>query len=80
MCLLVSLSTNLYFLSSCIEEYKLTSDGRMCQLVSESCTGGSDCAEANISLNQTLFRDIFYGYNNQTKDLALGQVFIATFR
>ncbi|XP_078263524.1 astrotactin-1 isoform X2 [Rhinoraja longicauda] len=71
---------NIVMFCGCIEDYKLASDGRMCQLVSESCTSGSDCAEANISLNQTLFRDIFYGYNNQTKDLALGQVFIATFR
>ncbi|XP_051866961.1 astrotactin-1 isoform X2 [Pristis pectinata] len=71
---------NIVMFCGCIEDYKLASDGRMCQLVSESCSSGADCADTNISLNQTLFRDVFYGYNNQTKELALGQVFIGTFR
>ncbi|XP_069793568.1 astrotactin-1 isoform X3 [Narcine bancroftii] len=71
---------NIVMFCGCIEDYKLTSDGRMCQVVSESCTSGADCADVNISLNQTFFRHVFYGYNNQTDDLTLGQVFIGTFR
>uniref|UniRef100_UPI00398F1676 astrotactin-1 n=1 Tax=Pristiophorus japonicus TaxID=55135 RepID=UPI00398F1676 len=71
---------NIVMFCGCIEDYKLALDGRMCQLVSESCTSGLDCADANIPLNQTFFRDVFYGYNNQTKNPALGQVFMATFR
>ncbi|GCB65437.1 hypothetical protein scyTo_0000418 [Scyliorhinus torazame] len=71
---------NIVMFCGCIEDYKLAPDGRLCQLVSESCTSGLDCADANIPLNQTFFRDVFYGYNNQTKEPVLGQVFMGTFR
>uniref|UniRef100_A0A4W3JIX4 Astrotactin 1 n=1 Tax=Callorhinchus milii TaxID=7868 RepID=A0A4W3JIX4_CALMI len=71
---------NIVMFCGCIEDYKLAPDGRMCQLVSESCSNDLDCVDVNIPLNQTFFRDVFYGYYNQTKESAPGQVFMGTFR
>lgn len=65
----------------CIEDYKLGVDGRSCQLVTETCPDGGDCAESReVSMNQTLFGEMFFGYNNQSKEVAAGQVLKGTFR
>lgn len=66
---------------SCIEDYKKGQDGRSCQPLSEACTEGLDCGEtADIPANQTVFGDLFYGYNNHTKEITSGQILKATFR
>lgn len=65
----------------CIEDYKLGTDGRSCQLISESCPEGGDCGEPReLPMNQTLFGEIFYGYNNHSREVAPGQVLKGTFR
>ena len=65
----------------CIEDYKLGVDGRSCQLISESCPEGGDCEDSReLPMNQTLFGEMFYGYNNQTHELAPGQVLKGAFR
>ncbi|RXM33078.1 Astrotactin-1 [Acipenser ruthenus] len=72
---------NILMFCGCIEDYKLEPDRRSCQLLSESCTEGLDCGEpADIPANQTVFGDVFYGYNNHTKELTSGQILKATFR
>lgn len=49
--------------------------------LSEACTEGIDCAEAtDIPANQTVFGDLFYGFNNHTKESTSGQILRATFR
>lgn len=71
---------NLYH-SRCIEDYKRGPDGRSCLPLSEACTEGIDCGEAaDIPANQTVFGDLFYGYNNHTKESTSGQILKATFR
>lgn len=56
-------------------------DGRSCQLISESCPEVGDCGEPReLPMNQTLFGEIFYGYNNHSKEVAPGQVLKGTFR
>lgn len=65
----------------CIEDYKRGADGRSCLPLSEACTEGIDCAEAvDIPANQTVFGDLFYGYNNHSKESTSGQILKATFR
>ncbi|KAF2978272.1 hypothetical protein EK904_001706 [Melospiza melodia maxima] len=62
------------WLPRCIEDYKLGADGRSCQLISESCPEGGDCGEPReLPMNQTLFGELFYGYNNHTREVAPGQ-------
>lgn len=40
-----------------------------------------DCGEPReLPMNQTLFGEIFYGYNNHSKEVAPGQVLKGTFR
>ncbi|KFO60980.1 Astrotactin-1, partial [Corvus brachyrhynchos] len=72
---------NILMFCGCIEDYKLGTDGRSCQLISESCPEVGDCGEPReLPMNQTLFGEIFYGYNNHSKEVAPGQVLKGTFR
>ncbi|XP_062336863.1 astrotactin-1 isoform X6 [Osmerus eperlanus] len=72
---------NIQMFCGCIEDYKRGQDGRSCQPLSEACTEGLDCGEtADIPANQTVFGDLFYGYNNHTKEITSGQILKATFR
>ncbi|NXF50092.1 ASTN1 protein, partial [Oceanites oceanicus] len=72
---------NILMFCGCIEDYKLGTDGRSCQLISESCPEAGDCGEPReLPMNQTLFGEIFYGYNNHSKEVAAGQVLKGTFR
>ncbi|XP_054620849.1 astrotactin-1 isoform X4 [Dunckerocampus dactyliophorus] len=72
---------NIQMFCGCIEDYKRGPDGRSCLPLSESCTEGIDCGEAaDIPANQTVFGDLFYGYNNHTKESTSGQILKATFR
>ncbi|XP_072854307.2 astrotactin-1 isoform X1 [Pogona vitticeps] len=72
---------NILMFCGCIEDYKLGVDGRSCQLISESCPEGGDCEDSReLPMNQTLFGEMFYGYNNQTHELAPGQVLKGAFR
>ncbi|NXE66749.1 ASTN1 protein, partial [Calcarius ornatus] len=72
---------NILMFCGCIEDYKLGADGRSCQLISESCPEGGDCGEPReLPMNQTLFGELFYGYNNHTREVAPGQVLKGTFR
>uniref|UniRef100_A0A6Q2ZQ33 Astrotactin 1 n=1 Tax=Esox lucius TaxID=8010 RepID=A0A6Q2ZQ33_ESOLU len=72
---------NIQMFCGCIEDYKRGQDGRSCQPLSEACTEGLDCGEtADIPANQTVFGDLFYGYNNNSKDITSGQILKATFR
>uniref|UniRef100_A0A4W5QC44 Astrotactin 1 n=1 Tax=Hucho hucho TaxID=62062 RepID=A0A4W5QC44_9TELE len=72
---------NIQMFCGCIEDYKRGQDGRSCQPLSEACTEGLDCGEtADIPANQTVFGDLFYGYNNHTKEIISGQILKATFR
>lgn len=65
----------------CIEDYKLGVDGRSCQPITETCPEGGDCGESReLPMNQTLFGEMFFGYNNQSKEVAPGQVLKGTFR
>uniref|UniRef100_A0A8C4W5B2 Astrotactin 1 n=1 Tax=Gopherus evgoodei TaxID=1825980 RepID=A0A8C4W5B2_9SAUR len=72
---------NILMFCGCIEDYKLGVDGRSCQLILESCPKGGDCRESReLPMNQTLFGEIFYGYNNHSREVAAGQVLKGTFR
>uniref|UniRef100_A0A671FPI9 Astrotactin 1 n=1 Tax=Rhinolophus ferrumequinum TaxID=59479 RepID=A0A671FPI9_RHIFE len=72
---------NILMFCGCIEDYKLGVDGRSCQLVTETCPEGGDCGEnRELPMNQTLFGEMFFGYNNHSKDVAAGQVLKGTFR
>ncbi|TWW73334.1 Astrotactin-1 Precursor, partial [Takifugu flavidus] len=72
---------NIQMFCGCIEDYKRGPDGRSCLPLSEACTEGVDCLEAvDIPANQTVFGDLFYGYNNHTKESTSGQILKATFR
>ncbi|XP_064197725.1 astrotactin-1 isoform X2 [Anguilla rostrata] len=72
---------NIQMFCGCIEDYKRGPDGRSCQPLSEACTEGLDCGDtADIPANQTVFGDLFYGYNNHTKEVTSGQILKATFR
>ncbi|CAL8314361.1 unnamed protein product, partial [Gadus morhua 'NCC'] len=72
---------NIQMFCGCIEDYRRGPDGRSCQPLSEVCTEGVDCGEpADIPANQTLFGDLFYGYNNHSKESSSGQILKATFR
>uniref|UniRef100_A0AAY4A5Q9 Astrotactin 1 n=2 Tax=Denticeps clupeoides TaxID=299321 RepID=A0AAY4A5Q9_9TELE len=72
---------NIQMFCGCIEDYRRGPDGRSCQPLSEACTEGIDCAEtADVPANQTVFGDLFYGYNNHTKEITSGQILKATFR
>uniref|UniRef100_A0A674NJL6 Astrotactin 1 n=1 Tax=Takifugu rubripes TaxID=31033 RepID=A0A674NJL6_TAKRU len=72
---------NIQMFCGCIEDYKRGPDGRSCLPLSEACTEGVDCLEAvEIPANQTVFGDLFYGYNNHTKESTSGQILKATFR
>ncbi|XP_062849985.1 astrotactin-1 isoform X2 [Trichomycterus rosablanca] len=72
---------NIQMFCGCIEDYKRGADGRTCLPLSESCTEGVDCGEkADIPANQTVFGDVFYGYNNRTKEITTGQILKPTFR
>uniref|UniRef100_A0A3P8X2C8 Astrotactin 1 n=1 Tax=Cynoglossus semilaevis TaxID=244447 RepID=A0A3P8X2C8_CYNSE len=72
---------NIQMFCGCIEDYKRGPDGRSCLPLSEVCTEGIDCGEAvDIPANQTVFGDLFYGYNNHTKEGTSGQILKATFR
>ncbi|GAA6093375.1 astrotactin-1 isoform X1 [Tachysurus ichikawai] len=72
---------NIQMFCGCIEDYKRGADGRTCLPLSESCTEGVDCGEtAGTPANQTTFGDVFYGYDNRTKEITTGQILKATFR
>ncbi|XP_053089318.1 astrotactin-1 isoform X1 [Pangasianodon hypophthalmus] len=72
---------NIQMFCGCIEDYKRGADGRTCLPLSESCTEGVDCGEtAGTPANQTMFGDVFYGYDNRTKEITTGQILKATFR
>ncbi|XP_006634781.2 astrotactin-1 isoform X4 [Lepisosteus oculatus] len=72
---------NILMFCGCIEDYKRGPDGRSCQPISEACTEGLDCGEAaDIPANQTVFGELFYGYNNHTKEITSGQILKITFR
>uniref|UniRef100_A0A672PGG2 Astrotactin 1 n=2 Tax=Sinocyclocheilus grahami TaxID=75366 RepID=A0A672PGG2_SINGR len=72
---------NILMFCGCIEDYKRGADGRSCQPLSEACTEGVDCGDtADIPGNQTVFGDLFYGYNNHTKEITSGQILKASFR
>ncbi|KAI4886062.1 hypothetical protein NFI96_004969 [Prochilodus magdalenae] len=72
---------NIQMFCGCIEDYKRGADGRSCLPLSEACTEGVDCGEAaDIPANQTVFGDLFYGYDNRTKEMTSGQILKATFR
>ncbi|XP_044530825.1 astrotactin-1 [Gracilinanus agilis] len=72
---------NILMFCGCIEDYKLGVDGRSCQLVTETCPEGAECGESReLPMNQTLFGEIFFGYNNHSKEVAPGQVLKGTFR
>ncbi|XP_050993593.1 astrotactin-1 isoform X1 [Labeo rohita] len=72
---------NILMFCGCIEDYKRGADGRSCQPLSEACTEGVDCGDtADIPANQTVFGDLFYGYNNHTKEITSGQILKASFR
>ncbi|KAG9483050.1 hypothetical protein GDO78_009147, partial [Eleutherodactylus coqui] len=72
---------NILMVCGCIEDYKLGPDGLSCHLVTESCPGGAHCGETpEVPMNQTLFGELFYGYNNQTKDISSGQLLKGSFR
>ncbi|XP_070123843.1 astrotactin-1 isoform X6 [Equus przewalskii] len=72
---------NILMFCGCIEDYKLGVDGRSCQLITETCPEGGDCGEIReLPMNQTLFGEMFFGYNNHSKEVAAGQVLKGTFR
>ncbi|KAK5919271.1 hypothetical protein CgunFtcFv8_023175 [Champsocephalus gunnari] len=72
---------NIQMFCGCIDDYKRGPDGRSCLPLSEACTEGIDCAETvDIPANQTVFGDLFYGYNNHSKESTSGQILKATFR
>ncbi|KAF7479500.1 Hypothetical predicted protein [Marmota monax] len=72
---------NILMFCGCIEDYKLGVDGRSCQLITETCPEGGDCGESReLPMNQTLFGEMFFGYNNHSKEVASGQVLKGTFR
>ncbi|XP_052474952.1 astrotactin-1 isoform X1 [Carassius gibelio] len=72
---------NILMFCGCIEDYKRGADGRSCQPLSEVCTEGVDCGDTvDIPANQTVFGDLFYGYNNHTKEITSGQILKASFR
>ncbi|MBZ3887484.1 Astrotactin-1 [Sciurus carolinensis] len=72
---------NILMFCGCIEDYKLAVDGRSCQLITETCPEGGDCGESReLPMNQTLFGEMFFGYNNHSKEVASGQVLKGTFR
>uniref|UniRef100_A0A6I8SKB5 Astrotactin 1 n=1 Tax=Xenopus tropicalis TaxID=8364 RepID=A0A6I8SKB5_XENTR len=72
---------NIYMYCGCIEEYKLGVDGLACHLITEPCPGGEHCGDnQEVPMNQTLFGELFYGYNNLTKELAPNQLLKGTFR
>ncbi|MEQ2188281.1 Astrotactin-1 [Goodea atripinnis] len=72
---------NIQMFCGCIEDYKRGPDGRSCLPLSEACTEGVDCGEAtDIPANQTIFGDLFYGYNNHSQESTSGQILKATFR
>ncbi|XP_028988821.2 astrotactin-1 isoform X4 [Betta splendens] len=72
---------NIQMFCGCIEDYKRGPDGRSCLPLSEACTEGLDCSEAaDVPANQTVFGDLFYGYNNHSKESTAGQILKATFR
>ncbi|XP_049490994.1 astrotactin-1 [Panthera uncia] len=72
---------NILMFCGCIEDYKLGVDGRSCQLIAETCPEGGDCGESReLPMNQTLFGEMFFGYNNHSKEVAAGQVLKGTFR
>ncbi|KAB0342917.1 hypothetical protein FD754_019843, partial [Muntiacus muntjak] len=71
---------NILMFCGCIEDYKLGVDGRSCQLIAETCPEGGDCGESReLPMNQTLFGEVFFGYNNHSKEVAAGQVLRGTF-
>ncbi|CAG5897187.1 unnamed protein product [Menidia menidia] len=72
---------NIQMFCGCIEDYKRGPDGRSCLPLSEACTEGLDCSEAaEVPANQTVFGDLFYGYNNHSRESTSGQILKATFR
>ncbi|KAM7053701.1 astrotactin-1 isoform 3-T3 [Molossus nigricans] len=72
---------NILMFCGCIEDYKLGVDGRSCQLITETCPEGGDCGDSReLPMNQTLFGEMFFGYNNHSKEVAPGQVLKGTFR
>uniref|UniRef100_A0A8C4DLL1 Astrotactin 1 n=1 Tax=Dicentrarchus labrax TaxID=13489 RepID=A0A8C4DLL1_DICLA len=72
---------NIQMFCGCIEDYKRGPDGRSCLPLSEACIEGIDCVETvDIPANQTVFGDLFYGYNNHTRESTSGQILKATFR
>ncbi|XP_051943672.1 astrotactin-1 isoform X5 [Hippocampus zosterae] len=72
---------NIQMFCGCIEDYKRGPDGRACLPLSDACSDAVECGEAtDIPANQTVFGDLFYGYNNHTKESTSGQILKATFR
>ncbi|XP_061925727.1 astrotactin-1 isoform X7 [Entelurus aequoreus] len=72
---------NIQMFCGCIEDYKRGPDSRSCLPLSESCTEGLDCGDAaDVPANQTVFGDLFFGFNNHSKESTSGQILKATFR
>ncbi|XP_076828241.1 astrotactin-1 isoform X3 [Brachyhypopomus gauderio] len=72
---------NIQMFCGCIEDYKRGADGRSCLPLADACPEGVDCGESgDVPANQTVFGDLFYGYDNRTKEIVSGQILKATFR
>ncbi|XP_026867162.2 astrotactin-1 isoform X3 [Electrophorus electricus] len=72
---------NIQMFCGCIEDYKRGTDGRSCLPLSDACPDGADCGEAaDVPANQTVFGDLFYGYDNRTREITSRQILKANFR
>uniref|UniRef100_A0A3B3ZV71 Uncharacterized protein n=1 Tax=Periophthalmus magnuspinnatus TaxID=409849 RepID=A0A3B3ZV71_9GOBI len=72
-------SSNVLMFCGCVQEYKLSADGRSCVLQSDNCEGAK-CPRQDVHFNDTLFGEMLRGYNNKTQQVNLGQIFQMTFR
>ncbi|XP_072309229.1 astrotactin-2-like isoform X2 [Eucyclogobius newberryi] len=72
-------SSNVLMFCGCVQEYKLSADGRSCVLQSDNCEGAK-CPRQDVHFNDTLFGEMLHGYNNKTQQVNLGQIFQMTFR
>uniref|UniRef100_A0A672ZYP0 Astrotactin 2 n=1 Tax=Sphaeramia orbicularis TaxID=375764 RepID=A0A672ZYP0_9TELE len=72
-------SNNVLMFCGCVQEYKLSTDGRSCLLQSDNCEGPK-CPRQDVHFNDTLFGEMLHGYNNKTQQVNLGQIFQMTFR
>ncbi|XP_028318628.1 astrotactin-2 isoform X2 [Gouania willdenowi] len=72
-------SSNVLMFCGCVQEYKLSGDGRSCLLLTDNCEGPK-CPRQDVHFNDTLFGEMLHGYNNKTQQVNLGQIFQMTFR